>query len=221
MKLKGHIIFLLLFAYFNAFTQNTENPFFNDILRFKEIDKILPPPQDAILLIGSSSFTMWQDVQEYFPEFIIINRGFGGSTLVDQIRYVEDIVFPYSPKQIIIYCGENDLASSDTINSEIVIQRFRILFDLIRAKFPDVMISYISMKPSPLRWHLSKEFREANKGIQNFIESKSNANFINIWDNMLDTNFMPDKSMFLEDRLHMNPKGYIIWQKAIESLLVN
>ncbi len=221
MKLKEHILFLLLFAYVNAFTQNTEYPFFNDILRFKEIDKILSPPQNAILLIGSSSFTMWQDVQEYFPEFIIINRGFGGSTLVDQIRYVEDIVFPYSPKQIIIYCGENDLASSDTINSEMVIQRFSILFALIRAKLPDVMISYISMKPSPLRWHLANEFREANMGIQIFIESKSNANFINIWDDMLDSNFMPDKSLFLEDMLHMNPKGYIIWQKAIEPHLVN
>ena len=61
-------------------------PFANDVLRFKKQDSIQPPAKNAILFVGSSSFTRWNNIQSYFPGYIIINRGFGGSTLIDVIR---------------------------------------------------------------------------------------------------------------------------------------
>ena len=100
-------------------------PFWKDIQNFKKQDSISFPPKNAILLIGSSSFTKWTDVQDYFPGYTIINRGFGGSILLDQIRYANDIIFPYQPKQIVIYCGENDLASSDSVTAQMVFDRFK------------------------------------------------------------------------------------------------
>ena len=41
--------------------------------------------------------------------------GFGGSTLVDVIRYSYHVILPYHPKQVVIYCGENDLAYAETV----------------------------------------------------------------------------------------------------------
>jgi len=87
-------------------------PFIEDIRAFKKQDSVSTPPKHSILFVGSSSFTKWKDVADYFPGYSIINRGFGGSTLVDVIRYADDVIFPYDAKQIVIYCGENDLASS-------------------------------------------------------------------------------------------------------------
>src|SRR5580692_8032994 len=86
-------------------------PFSSDIAAFKAQDAQTPPAKGQILFIGSSSFTRWTDVQSYFPTHPILNRAFGGSTLPDVIRYVNDIVFPYQPKQVVLYCGENDFAS--------------------------------------------------------------------------------------------------------------
>src|ERR1700712_77926 len=113
---------------------HAQAPFYNDIQHFKKLDSTSFPPKNAILFVGSSSFTKWKDVQEYFPSYPIINRGFGGSTLPDVIRYANDVIFPYQPKQIVIYCGENDLASSDTITAQIVVDRFKTLFGMIRQK---------------------------------------------------------------------------------------
>ena len=136
-----HNIYILLFilAACNSTGKKEDKlvsdpPFWNDIHNFKKEDSISSPPKNAILLIGSSSFTMWKDVQDYFPGYTIVNRGFGGSTLLDQIRYADDIIFPYQPKQIVIYCGENDLASSDTVTAAMVVDRFRQLFQIIREK---------------------------------------------------------------------------------------
>ena len=190
-------------------------PFWKDIQNFKKQDSISFPPKNAILLIGSSSFTKWTDVQDYFPGYTIINRGFGGSALLDQIRYANDIIFPYEPKQIIIYCGENDLASSDTVTAVMVVDRFKQLFQMIRGK-TEASISYISMKPSPSRRHLFTKMREGNQLIKDFLATQKNTAFIDVHQKMLDSTGEPMPEIFLDDSLHMNAKGYAIWKKEME-----
>ena len=192
--------------------------FWNDIQNFKKQDSVSFPPRNAILLIGSSSFTKWTDVQDYFPGYTIINRGFGGSTLLDEIFYVNDIVFPYQPKQIIIYCGENDLASSDTVTAAMVADRFKQLFQMIRDK-TEAPIAYISMKPSPSRRHLIPKMRQGNQLIKDFLATQKNTAFIDVHQKMLDSTGEPMPEIFLDDSLHMNAKGYAIWKKEIELYL--
>jgi lysophospholipase L1-like esterase len=206
-------------------------PFWNDIQNFKKQDSASPPPQNAILFIGSSSFTKWTDVKDYFPGYTIINRGFGGSTLEDLLRYVNDIVFPYHPKQIIIYCGENDLASSDTVTAAMVVDRFKQLYKMIREK-TQAPVAYISMKPSPSRRHLFAKMREANMAIMDFMShqdpnaaARSNmdpgsATYIDVHWKMLNTAGEPIPELYLDDSLHMNAKGYAIWKTAIEPYLI-
>ena len=101
--MKKLLAFLFVFACFKSFAQETHPPFWQDIQNFKHQDSLHTPPAKAILLIDSSSFTKWTDVQDYFPGYTILNRGFGGSTLQDVIRYADDIIFKYNPKQIVIY----------------------------------------------------------------------------------------------------------------------
>jgi lysophospholipase L1-like esterase len=213
------ILFLFLLVNF-LHAQETLPPFWGDIKAFKKQDSTSFPPKNAILFIGSSSFTNWKDAQAYFPSYKIINRGFGGSTLLDQIRYVNDIVFPYHPRQIVIYCGENDLASSDTVTSEIVFKRFMTLFNLIRKKLPNVPIVYISLKPSPSRWLLRQKMLVANDAIKKFLKTKPKTAFVDVYRKMLGADGRPMKEIFLDDSLHMNPKGYSIWQKELKPHLL-
>lgn len=214
------ILFSLLFVFsVGATAQDTKPPFWNDIQTFKKQDSLHFPGTNKILFAGSSSFTNWKDVQTYFPSYSIINRGFGGSALSDQIRYVKDVVFPYKPKQIVIYCGENDLASSDTVTAKMVYNRFRQLFNLIRNKFPNVSVVYISMKPSPSRQLLLGKMREGNTLIRNFLKTKKQTGFVDVYKEMIDVEGKPVAELFLEDNLHMNKKGYVIWQKAIQPYL--
>jgi len=202
--------------------QTTANhpPFWNDIQKFKKQDSISFPPKNAILFIGSSSFTKWTDVQNYFPGYTIINRGFGGSTLLDLIRYENDIIFPYQPNQIIIYCGENDLASSDSITSLMVEDRLMILYSHIRNRLGNVPVTFISIKPSPSRRHLMEKMRTTNGFIKAYLSTQKNTGFIDVHSKMLNDTGQPIPEIFLNDSLHMNAKGYTIWQKAIQPFLL-
>jgi len=213
---------LLLIAFLSGITATVfaqHPPFYNDIQRFKKQDSLDFPKKKSILFIGSSSFTKWKDVQDYFPSHRIINRGFGGSTLPDLIRYTDDIVFRYHPKQVVIYCGENDVASSDTISAETVTNRFIVLFNKIRSRYRKIPVVYISMKPSPSRERFFPKMQAANSAIQQFLSTKKRTAFVNVYPLMLNGEGQPMKEIFLDDMLHMNSKGYLIWQKALEPYL--
>ena len=196
-------------------------PFIDDIKAFKKQDSISFPPKQAILFVGSSSFTKWKDVADYFPGYTIINRGFGGSTLVDVIRYANDVIFPYHAKQVVVYCGENDLASSDTVTAQMVYHRFKKLFNMIRAKMPNENIAFITLKPSPSRARLKSKMLEANSLIKKFLSKQKNTSFIDVYSKMLNDDGKPKPEIYIEDSLHMNSKGYVIWQKIIQPYLKN
>jgi hypothetical protein len=172
-------------------------PFYSEIQQFKKEDSLHHPRKNAILFLGSSSFRKWTNVQEAFPRYDVINRGFGGSTFPDAIRYLNEIVFPYQPRQILIYEGDNDLASSDNITPDSVFNRFKKLFYLIRQKLPNTNISFVSIKPSLSRQNLMPEMSQANALISNFLKSKKNAAFIDVYHAMLNKDGTPKKDIFI------------------------
>ncbi len=213
MKKMFSAFLLLTFALF--FSQ--EKPmFWQDIQHFKKLDQENPPAKNAILLVGSSSFTKWTDVAGYFPDKTLINRGFGGSRLTDLNYYANDLLNPYQPKQIIIYCGENDFADNAQLKADVVVDRFKTFYKKIRAKFPNIEVDYISIKYSPSRENLWPQMKEANKKIAAFMKKQPRSEFIDITKVMQDENGNVRKDLFVEDMLHMTPEGYRLWTSVMK-----
>ena len=194
--------------------------FAKEIAAFKSQDSVSFPAKKAILLTGSSSFRLWKDVQQDFPGHSIVNRGFGGSTLPEMIRYAPDIIYPYHARQVVIYCGENDFADSNHLEPSVVAQRFFDLFRMIRENDRKVAIAYVSMKPSPSRQALLPKYIAANALIKEFLQDKKRTAYIDVYHAMLNPDGSIMADLFLEDKLHMNRKGYVIWQKLIEPHLL-
>ncbi len=220
--MRGSFLFLVLFISLQAAltAQTVVSPYAADILQFRQSDSLIPPPANPILFIGSSSFTMWKDVNDYFPDKPILNRAYGGSCLTDLIRDYPITVLPYKPKQIVIYCGENDFAREDTLLPSDILERFSRLFSILRINLPETKITFVSMKPSPSRWHLREKYLEGNRLIRKYIRKQDNADYIDVWSKMLNDKKEPKTEIFLEDQLHMNPQGYLIWKKAIYRHLI-
>ncbi len=217
--MKKLLLVAALFYSSLLFAQKQPFPFWDAIQKFKTADSSRFPAAGQILFIGSSSFTFWKDVADYFPKHKIINRGFGGSKLVDLIRYRYEVIYPYQPKQIVIYCGENDFVGPDSITANIVTKRFKTLFRLIRSKYPATPLAYVSMKPSPSRQRFLEEYKEANSKIALFLKNQKNTAFIDVYSKMLKPDGSPMDDIFLKDKLHMNAKGYKIWQQAMQPYL--
>ena len=200
-----------------AQTYDRQNLWDKEINAFAEIDRKQTPPANAVLFVGSSSIRMWTNLRSSFPRIKVINRGFGGSRLEDVNYYFDKIVTPYNPKTIVLYAGENDL--DEGIAPEKVLEQYRNFAAMVSLKFPKTTVLYISLKPSPARWKMADKFKQTNALIKAEIQKDYRVQFVDVWTPMLDEKGEPKSEIFLEDKLHLNEKGYTIWRGILQRYL--
>jgi lysophospholipase L1-like esterase len=192
--------------------------YWDDVQVIKKYDGMFSPPVHPILFTGSSSIRKWDDIQYTFAEYSALNRGIGGAVTNDIIYYLNELVFKYQPKQIVIYVGENDLMDKIS-NADSVYNRTMKLYQTIRAKMPEVPIVYIGMKPSPSREKFMPMEVDFNSRIKTFLASEKNTVFVDVYPLMLnDGKLRPE--LYVGDKLHMTKMGYAIWEKAVKPYLI-
>lgn len=218
MKLR---LFLLLIG--TAFTANVFAqqgfPFDNEIRAFKHQDSVSFPKKDGILFIGSSSIRLWADLEQRFAGKPIIKRGVGGST-IEQLTdyYTPYILFPYHPRKIFVYAGENDIAADKS--GQFVAGEFAKLWEIIHSKLPKAEIYYMSIKPSPVRAKYYAEVYKANQLIKAYLKDKPKSHYVDLVPAIYKPGTtQPDSSLFKGDYLHLNPKGYDKWEKVLKPLV--
>lgn len=195
-----------------------ERPFEKEILAFEQQDSVEFPPKGAIVFTGSSSIRMWKDLKERFEGYAIIQRGFGGSQLSDVIYYADRILIPYRPSKVFVYAGDNDLAAGQSADE--VFEEFMEFHALMTDSLPYTDVYFIAAKPSPSRQHLLPEYEAFNNMVADFISEQAGTwQYVDVFNAMLDDNGVPMGDLFLEDRLHMNSKGYDIWEELISKYL--
>ena len=188
--------------------------FEREIIAFEAADRITRPSAGGILFVGSSSMRLWPDLAADFPGRTIINRGFGGSTLAEVTHYAPRIIFPYRPRLIVLYAGDNDLASGMT--PEQVAGDYRRLVSVVRRQLPSSRIAYVSIKPSPSRWHLIDQYREANRLIAAEISRDPTQAYVDVFTPMIGANGRPRPELFMADSLHMTRTGYDLWRERLD-----
>ena len=206
-------LFLALSFAATSFAQNKTNAFEKDILAFEARDKTNPPPKHAVLFIGSSSIRMWKTLAQDFPDYQVINRGFGGSQISDSIYFADRIVIPYEPRVIVLYAGGNDINAKKS--PETVFQDFKTFVTKVREKLPATKLVYISVAPNPARWAQIDRVREANRLIREYTAQQPGLSFIDVHPRMLGEDGQPKPDIYLADKLHMNEKGYTIWKQVV------
>ena len=186
--------------------------------KFRAQDAKLDDSTGVIVFTGSSSIRMWKTMVEDLDTlpYQILNHGFGGSTLPQVNYFFDDLITPYQPEIVVLYCGENDI--TDGFKGKDVLSSFRTFLRLLLIKSPSSKVLYVSMKPSPARWALWPEFEKGNRMIERFIRKLNNPDiqYLDIGLSMLDpATKYPIGNIFTQDSLHMNAEGYAIWQKEI------
>lgn len=188
-----------------------------EIAAFEAADKANPPPKNAILFIGSSSIRKWTTLARDFPRHKVINRGFGGSQMADSVYYFDRIVTPYHPRVIVLFAGTNDLDAGKT--PEEVFEDFVAFANKVRAALPDARLDYISISTSPSRWHEFQKVKRANQLIRDYISQNDRLEYIDVLPAMLGPDGRPNRDIYVADRLHLNARGYAIWQSIIDPYL--
>jgi lysophospholipase L1-like esterase len=167
--------------------------------------------ENAILFVGSSSVRFWPTATA-FPGKRIINRGFGGSEISDVIHFYDQVIKPYAPTKIFLYAGDNDIGHGKMADQ--VFEDYQELVAIVQSDFPKVDLIYISIKPSKLRWDKWPPMVETNRMIREYSESHPNLGYADLATPLLDADGNP-RDVFVDDGLHLNERGYFLWQQAL------
>ncbi|MBN8923852.1 MAG: hypothetical protein BGP10_08270 [Rhodanobacter sp. 68-29] len=179
------------------------------IAAFEAADRANPPPQGAVLFIGSSSIEHWKSVATDFPEAKVINRGFGGSEIGDSTYFADRIVAPYHPRAIVMYAGDNDIYAGHT--PQRVRDDFAAFVRKVRSFDPGVPVAFVAIKPSVARRALLPQISQANALVREYAATQQGVSYIDVYTPMLGKDGQPQQQWFGPDGLHMDHSGYALW----------
>ncbi len=181
-------------------------------------DRLNPPPEGAVLFIGSSSIRRWATLEEDMQPLTVINRGFGGSNYNDALHYADRLVIPHKPRALVIYSGGNDIRRN--IDPQRVADAFKAFVDKVHQELPECRIYVLSIKVSAARWHLRHIEETANRLIYGHIVQDERLHYIDVASTMLNEEGQPNLDIFVEDMIHMNSAGYRFWIQKIKPVLM-
>jgi lysophospholipase L1-like esterase len=184
-----------------------------EVAAYERMDRTNPPPKDGVLFIGSSTIRLWKSLAQDFPNHRVINRGFGGSEIVDSTHFADRLIFPHRPKMIFLRAGGNDLWAGKS--PEQVFGDFKDFVAAIHATLPETEIAFISLSPSIARWKQAEAERNVNRLVQEHAKQNSRLRFIDTDDMVLGADGKPRAELFVADKLHFSDEGYKLLKERV------
>ena len=188
-----------------------------EVTAYEASDQEKPPPKGGILFIGSSTIRRWETLSQDFPDQKVLNRGFGGTEIVDSTHFADRLIFPHEPRQVFLRAGGNDIHAGRTPRQ--VAHDFAEFVREVHGRLPRTEIIYIGVSPAPSRWAESDKYRELNRMIREMALEMPQVGFVETFDMVLRPDGSARPELFVKDRLHFAPEGYELLRERVRPFL--
>ena len=180
------------------------------------------PAECDVMFFGSSSIRMWKSLKEDFAPLTVVNRGYGGATLRDLHYNYKTVMAHYKPKAFVFYC-DNDLRTKPKVDIPVgeLFDLVRLLFNRLEQDYPGVPVYFLAMKHNERREAIRDRQVVYNSLIKEYAERSSNqVIYVDTCTPLLTEDGKIDATKFLDDKLHLNEKGYAEWVKVLKPMLI-
>jgi len=188
-----------------------------EIAAYEQMDRTNPPPKGTLLFIGSSTIRLWKTLAQDFPQHRVINRGFGGSEIVDATHFADRIILPYRPRMVFLRAGGNDLNAGKS--PEQVFADYKEFVTKVHSQLPETEIVFISLSPSIARWKQADQEKAVNRLIEEFTKRVPHLKYLETYPLPLGPDGRPRPELFLADKLHFNAEGYKLLVERVRPYL--
>ena len=187
-----------------------------EIQAFERLDKTQTYAEDAILFIGSSSIRLWKTLEEDMKPYPVIQRGYGGAHFRDMVFFTDRILADHPLSMVVCFVANDISGSGKDGTPQEVLKLFKYFIKQVRAKHPSIPIMQVAITPTQSRWRLWPQINVVNELIKAYCEKTENLYFINTVPEFLDEHGKPKPQWFVGDQLHLNKKGYEVWNRIIK-----
>ena len=193
-----------------------EMRFADQIKLMLDEDRAAPPPQHAILLIGSSIFRQWTNVKEHMAPLPVFNRAFGGSRTWEVLHYMDQIVLPYRPRIIVYYTGSNDVTAGQS--AQAIVERTMDFMARAHTALPATRIYYVAINRSPDKRDKWDVVDAVNAQMKTAAASTPYLDYIDL-NPVLFEHGEPRMELYRPDGLHFHPPAYDEFTGIIKPVL--
>jgi len=166
-------------------------------------------PTSQNLLLGSSSIKRL-NAKKFLQCGDWINRGIGAATIPMLINYLKYSPLSISPKHILFYAGENDIAKGNSVKQTFT--NYKELLNIALRHFPSSEIHIIAIKPSPSRSKAWLSFEAVNEELWQFAQIRPKVHLhAPRWQSAKHLG----SSAFLSDGVHLSETGYKIFTREV------
>ena len=124
----------------------------------------------------------------------------------------------YKPRAILIYEGDNDTAFGVPV--EKVIDQLHLVINRIHSALPETRIYVLSVKPSILRQNVWANAQLVNAGYRMVADADPLVHYVDVANPFLKADGTVMDDIFINDNLHLNTMGNLIWGAAIRAALM-
>jgi lysophospholipase L1-like esterase len=209
--MKKSIFFFLAFLSFLSVGIAQQHPFEEEVRRLSARLDSLGWNPGATVFTGSSTIRMWRSLPEISLGEEVLNTGFGGSKAADLERYLFPLVLKFDPKRVFIYEGDNDLWAG--VPAVEILKSLKQIVTRIHLVDPGTEIILIGAKPSPSRWEKKETYLAFNHLLKDYCDKADQVTYLDTWKALTDAQGNPRPELYLQDQLHLNTNGYLVWNQ--------
>ena len=214
-EMKKSVLFFLIFIIGLTAGFAQQHPFEGEVRSLSaRLDSIGWNPGGTVVT-GSSTIKMWRSLPETSSGEAVLNTGFGGSKAADLERYLFPLVLKFDPKRVFIYEGDNDLWADVPVQE--ILNSLKQIVTRIHLVDPGIEIILIGAKPSPSRWAKKETYQTFNQLLKAYCDREEQVTYLHTWNALTDAQGNPRPELYIQDQLHLNSAGYMIWNGMFKS----
>lgn len=166
---------------------------------------------DIDVVFLGDSLTEGYDVQSYYSEYTVLNRGIGGDTTFGVEKRLKESVYDAHPKITAMLIGAN--------NFDTMLDNYENILIDFKDKAPDMKVILLSLTSMTKNWGRNNEKAKKNNIEIEKYASKYGYYFVNLYDPLLDSNTNELKMDYTTDGGHLTSAGYEVVTAQIKPVI--
>lgn len=176
-----------------------------------------PPAAGSVLFLGTSSLRLWDTLAADMAPVQVHNNAVAGAHSRDVLRHFQTLVPPGDYAAIVLYLGENDLASRWRAPAA-TRGLYLTVLDRLRRAHPATPVVMLAFKPSPRRARRQAEHDYFNRYLAYLAARDPQLYYLDTARALLDNGRI--QPAYYSDGLHLSAAGYARWRDVLRPLLL-
>lgn len=184
---------------------------YNDRLNlFKEENK---HASNVDVVFLGDSLTEAYDVNQYYSEYNVLNRGIGGDTTFGVEKRLKESVYDAHPKITAMLIGANNFGS--------MLDNYENILIDFKDKAPSMKVILLSLTSMTKDWGKNNDIAKKNNVEIEKYASKYGYSYVNLFDPLLDPSTNELKLDYTTDGGHLSPQGYEVVTNQIKPVITS